>query len=421
MPQRKHPHLPQFQSLLLVTAASGMALAGALALTGCKSGHAASPGPGGPMPVTVVRVQPSEIALKREWVGTLDGYVNAQIQPQVTGYLVRQNYTEGSAVRKGDALFEIDQRPFQAALDQAQGQLGQAEAQLAQAHAQLTLADINVKRDTPMVAQRAIAESQLDNELQQQAQAQAAVKQAEAAIATAKANVSTARINLGFTEVRSLISGVAGLASTQVGNLVSPQSVLTAVSQLDPIKVYFSISDSEYLDLTRRAGHGGDLLKASGNLPLTLTLADGTVYPHQGRIVFIDRQMNQQTGAIRIAAAFPNPGNLLRPGQFGRVSAATDVTQNALLVPQVAVQELQGIQQVATVDASGKAHIVNVMLGAQYGTNWVVTGGIEPGTRVITDNLQKLREGVPVAPTEVSLASAAAATSTPNGSTQAGR
>jgi len=373
------------------------------------------------MPVTVVRVQPSEIALKREWVGTLDGYVNAQIQPQVTGYLVRQNYTEGSAVRKGDALFEIDQRPFQAALDQAQGQLGQAEAQLAQAHAQLTLADINVKRDTPMVAQRAIAESQLDNELQQQAQAQAAVKQAEAAIATAKANVSTARINLGFTEVRSLISGVAGLASTQVGNLVSPQSVLTAVSQLDPIKVYFSISDSEYLDLTRRAGHGGDLLKASGNLPLTLTLADGTVYPHQGRIVFIDRQMNQQTGAIRIAAAFPNPGNLLRPGQFGRVSAATDVTQNALLVPQVAVQELQGIQQVATVDASGKAHIVNVMLGAQYGTNWVVTGGIEPGTRVITDNLQKLREGVPVAPTEVSLASAAAATSTPNGSTQAGR
>lgn len=421
MSQRQHSYLSMFQSLSIAIAVSVLALAAALALTGCRTGHAASPGGGGPRPVTVVRVQPSPIALKREWVGTLDGFVNAQIQPQVTGYLVRQNYTEGSQVRKGDVLFEIDQRPFQATLEQAQGQLGQAEAQLAQAHAQLTLADINVKRDTPMVAQRAIAQSQLDNELQQQAQAQAAVKQAEAAIATAQASVSTARINLGFTQVRSLISGVAGQATTQVGNLVSPQSVLTAVSQLDPIKVYFSISDSEYLDLARRTSNSGDLLKASDKLPLTLTLTDGTVYPHLGHIVFVDRQMNQQTGAIRIAAAFPNPSNLLRPGQFGRVSAATDITENALLIPQVAVQELQGIQQVATVDATGKVHIVNVTLGAQYGNNWVVNSGLAPGTRVITDNLQKLRDGVPVAPREVSLFFAAAATSTPNSSTQAGR
>jgi len=421
MSHRQHSHLSPFQSLSFATAVSVLALTGALALSGCRFSHAATPGPGGPMPVTVVRVQPSQVSLKSEWVGTLDGYVNAQIQPQVTGYLVRQNYTEGSVVRKGAVLFEIDQRPFQAALDQAQGQLGQAEAQLAQARAQLTLADINVKRDTPMVAQRAIAQSVLDNELQQQAQAQATVKQAEAAIATAKASVSTAKINLGFTEVRSLISGVAGQASTQVGNLVSPQSVLTAVSQLDPIKVFFSISDSEYLDLTRRAGNGNDLLKASAKLPLTLTLADGSIYPHPGQIVFVDRQMNQQTGAIRIAAAFPNPGNLLRPGQFARVSAATDVKQNALLIPQVAVQELQGIQQVATVDGAGRVHIANVTLGAQYGNNWVVTGGLQPGARVVTDNLQKLREGAPVSPREVSLAAAAAATSTPNSSTQAGR
>lgn len=412
---------PYLHSLPLAPAVSMLALAGALTLSGCRLSHAASPGPGGPMPVTVVRVHPSQVSLKSEWVGTLDGYVNAQIQPQVTGYLIRQNYTEGSVVGRGAVLFEIDQRPFQATLDQAQGQLGQAEAQLAQARAQLTLADINVKRDTPMVAQRAIAQSVLDNELQQQAQAQAAVKQAEAAIATAKASVSTAKINLGFTEVRSLISGVAGQATTQVGNLVSPQSVLTAVSQLDPIKVFFSISDSEYLDLTRRAGDGSDLLKASAKLPLTLTLADGTIYSHPGHIVFVDRQMNQQTGAIRIAAAFPNPGNLLRPGQFARVSASTDVKQNALLIPQVAVQELQGIQQVATVDAAGKVHIANVTLGAQYGNNWVVTGGLQPGTRVVTDNLQKLREGAPVSPREVSLAAAAAATSTPNSSTQAGR
>ncbi len=421
MDQRQHSHLPRLQSLPLAVALSVTGLAGAFALTGCRSGHAASPAPGGAMPVTVVRVQPSQVALKREWVGTLDGYVNAQIQPQVTGYLVRQNYTEGSAVRKGDVLFAIDPRPFQAALEQAEGQLGQAEGQLGQARAQLTLADINVKRDTPMAAQRAIAQSQLDNELQQQAQAQAAVKQAEAAIATARANVSTAKINLGFTQVRSLISGVAGQATTQVGNLVSPQSVLTAVSQMDPIKVYFSISDSEYLDLTRRASRSGDLLKASDKLPLTLTLTDGTVYPHPGRIVFVDRQMNQQTGAIRLAAAFPNPNNLLRPGQFGRVSASTDVNQNALLIPQVAVQELQGIQQVATIDAANKVHIVNVRLGAQYGNNWIVTGGLEPGARVITDNLQKLREGSPVNPREVSLATAAAATSTTNSSAPAGR
>lgn len=413
----KHPFSRQFT----VVSVSVLALAAAAVLSGCHGGPPPAAGFGGAMPVSVVRVQPSQVALKREWVGTLDGYVNAQIQPQVTGYLIRQNYTEGSAVRKGDVLFEIDRRPFQATLEQAQGQLGQAEAQLVQAQAQLTLADINVNRDTPMVAQHAIAQSQLDSDLQQQAQARASVKQYEASIATAKASVSTAQINLGFTEVRSLISGIAGRAAMQVGNLVSSQSVLTEVSQLDPIKVYFSISDSEYLALTRRSSNSGDLLKASDKLPLTLTLADGTVYPHQGHIVFVDREMNQQTGAIRIAAAFPNANNLLRPGQFGRVSAATDITQNALLIPQVAVQELQGIQQVATVDPSGKVHMINVTLGAQYGNNWVVTGGLEPGTRVITDNLQKLREGSPVAPSEVPLASAAAATSTTNSNAPAGR
>jgi len=272
-----------------------------------------------------------------------------------------------------------------------------------------------VKRDTPMAAEHAIAQSQLDNELQQQAQAEATVRLAQAAISTAQANIATAKLNLGFTQVRSLISGVAGQATTQVGNLVNPQSVLTSVSQLDPIKVYFSISDSEYLALTGRAKNGGgDLLKASGKLPLTLTLADGEVYPHEGHIVFVDRQMNQQTGAIRIAAAFPNPGNLLRPGQFGRVSASPEVERNALLVPQIAVQELQGIQQIATVDASGKVHVVNVQLGSQIGNNWIVASGLQSGTRVITDNLQKLREGVPVNPHETPLAEAAGATSTTN-------
>lgn len=408
------------QSRIWVAVAS-LAFAG-LVMIGCgKSSAGAAPGAMGPMPVTVVRIQPSDVGLAREWVGTLDGYVNAQIQPQVSGYMVRQNYREGSTVEKGQVLFEIDPRPFQAALEQAQGQYGQAQGQLGQAQAQLELAQINLNRDTPLAAQRAIAQSQLDNEKQQAAQAEATVKLAQAAISTAQANISTAKLNLGFTHVRSLISGVAGQATTQVGNLVSPQSVLTSVSQLDPIKVYFSISDSQYLALTRQEHqHGGDLLKASDKLPLALALADGETYPHPGHIVFVDRQMNQQTGAIRIAAAFPNPGNVLRPGQFGRVKASTEVMHNALLVPQVAVQELQGIEQIYTVGTDNKVHVVNVQLGSQYGNNWIIASGLEPGMRVITDNLQKLREGVPVNPHEVPLAAAAGATSTTN-STAAGR
>ena len=281
------------------------------------------------MKVTVVKAAQSDVPITGEWVGTLDGYVNAQIQPQANGYLIRQDYREGSEVQEGQVLFEIDPRPFEAALEQAQGQLGQAQAQLA-------LAQINVNRDTPLAEAHAIAKSQLDNEIQQKAQAEAAVKTAEAAVATAN-------LNLGFTKVRSLITGVAGQATTQVGNLVSTQSVLTSVSQLNPIKVYFSISDSEYLALTKQAGTGGsDLLHGASKIPLTLTLSNGEVYPQKGHVVFVDRQLNSQTGAIRIAAAFPNPGNILRPGQFGRVKAATEVLHNAILVPQAAVNEFQG-------------------------------------------------------------------------------
>lgn len=351
----------------------------------------------GPMPVSVVQIGTSDVPIRGEWVGTLDGFVNAQIQPQVSGYLIRQLYKEGSPVSKGQVLFQIDPRPFEDTLQQAQAQVGQAQGQLGSAQAQAGLAQINVNRDTPLAQQRAIAQSQLDNDKQQALNAQAGVRTAQAAIAAAQATVATAKLNLGFTQVRSLISGVAGQATTQVGNLVGQQSVLTSVSQLDPIKVYFSISDSEYLALTRRAQAGrGDLLRSSANLPLTLTLANGDVYSHTGHIVFVDRQINQQTGAIRIAAAFPNPGNVLRPGQFGRVTAETEVIHNALLVPQVAVTELQGIEQVYTAGADGKVHVVNVTLGQQIGPNWVIKSGLQPGTEVIMDQLQKLKDGVPV-------------------------
>ena len=380
---------------------AALALTAAL-LAGCGKPSAGAPPAAayGPMPVDVAPVQQQDVALTNEWVGTLDGFVNAQIQPQVSGYIIKQLYREGSPVSKGQVLFQIDPRPFQAALEQAQGQVGQAQGAVGQAQAQFQLAQINVNRDTPLAAEHAIAQSQLDTEKQAAAQAQATVRSAQAQVAAAQAAVANAKLNLGFTQVRSLISGVAGQATVQVGNLVSPQSVLTSVSQLDPIKVYFSISDTEYLALQKRAGQG-DLLHSSGRLPLTLTLANGDTFPHTGHIIFVDRQMNQQTGAIRIAAEFPNPGNLLRPGQFGRVRAQTQVLQNALLVPQSAVQELQGIQQVYTVGADNKAHVSNVTLGPQYGNDWVITAGLQPGQRIILSNLQKLKEGVPVSPHDV--------------------
>jgi len=384
------------------------ALALTTALLGGCSDHAqpaAAAGGMGSMPVDVITVQQSDVPVSNDWVGTLDGFVNANIQPQVSGYLIKQNYREGSVVQKGQVLFEIDPRPFQATLQQAEGQLGQAQGSVGQAQAQLQLAQINVNRDTPLAAEHAIAQSQLDNEKQQAAQAAASVAAAKASVATAQAAIANAKLNLGFTEVRSLITGVAGQATTQVGNLVGPQSVLTSVSQLDPIKVYFSISDTEYLNLIKRANSSNaDLLRASSNLPLTLTLSNGNVFPHTGRIIFVDRQMNQQTGAIRIAASFPNPGNILRPGQFARVRAQTNILHNAILVPQSAVQELQGMQQVYVAGDDDKVHVTNVTLGPQHGNDWVIASGLQPGSRIIVDNLQKLKDGMPVSPHPAPLA-----------------
>ena len=391
---------------------ASVALSAAL-FQGCSQ-HAQPPAGAGMMslPVQYVTAEQADVPIGNEWVGTLDGFVNANIQPQVSGYLIKQLYREGSVVQKGQVLFQIDPRPFQAALEQAEGQLGQAKGAVGQAQAQLQLYEINVKRDTPLAAEHAIAQSQLDTEKQQAAQGQASVAAAQASVAAAQAAVDTAKLNLGFTQVRSLITGVAGQATVQVGNLVGPQSVLTSVSQLDPIKVYFSISDSEYLSLIKRANQAnGDLLSASSKLPLTLTLANGSVFPHTGHIIFVDRQMNQQTGAIRIAASFPNPGNILRPGQFGRVKAQTEVLHNALVVPQSAVMELQGIEQVYIVGANDKVHVVNVTLGPQYGQDWVITSGLTPGSRVIVSNLQKLKEGMTVTPQPAPAPQAGAASS----------
>ncbi|MDQ2839600.1 MAG: efflux RND transporter periplasmic adaptor subunit [Acidobacteriota bacterium] len=369
-------------------------------LSGCKSGGP-PPGAGagyGPMPVQVTTAAQQDVPLTGEWVATTDGFVNAQIQPQVSGYLVRQDYKEGSEVRKGQVLFEIDPRPLKAVLDQAVGQLDQSKGQLAQAQAQLELAGINVNRDTPLAQEHAIAQSALDNDLKTQQADQANVASAQAGIAAAQANVEAAELNVGFTKVRSLIDGVAGQAALQVGNLVNTTSILTSISQLNPIKVYFYISEQEYLTLSAQAKARGksDILSGGNVIPLKLNLANNQVYPHIGHIIFVDRAVSAQTGSIRVAAEFANPGNFLRPGQFGRISAETTVLHNAVVVPQRAVSELQGMNQVIVVGSDNVAHIRTVQLGTQIGPNIVIASGLTAGDHVVTQGNDKVKDGMKV-------------------------
>jgi RND family efflux transporter MFP subunit len=394
-----------------------LTLAGIATLAGCSNGEsAATPSATSQPPpptVGVATVIQKDVPIYGDWVATLDGFVNANIQPQVSGYLIRQDYREGAAVHKDEVLFEIDPRPFKAVVDQAKGQLAQARGQLAQAkgqlgqaQAQLGLANINVKRDTPLAAARAIPQSQLDNDVQAQAQAEALVKTSEAAIQSsqaaiesAEAAVETAQLNLGFTQVRSLIDGIAGIATIQIGNLVGPTTVLTIVSTLDPIKVYFSISEQEYMALSAKLkSKGEDMLRPGNEVPLQLTLSNNSIYPHQGKMVFADRQVDSQTGTIRIVGSFANPGDLLRPGQFGRIRAQTGFRSGALLVPQKAVAELQGHNQVAVVGPDNKVSIRNVQVGERVGDMWIVASGLNPGDRVVTDGTMKVRDGSAVTP-----------------------
>jgi membrane fusion protein (multidrug efflux system) len=368
-----------------------------LAACGKKSQPPAPP----PPDVGVVAVQQETVPIYGNWVASLEGFVTANIQPQVGGYLVRQNYREGSFVCKGEVLFEIDPRPFQAVLEQAQGQLAQARGQLGQAQAQLGLSELNVKRDTPLTQAHAIAQSQLDTEVQSQRQNEALIKSAQAAIEAAQANVATAELNVGFTKVRSLIDGIAGIANTQIGNLVGQTTVLTTVSQVNPIKVYFSITEQEYLalaDKIKAQGASADLLRLKDPVPLQLTLANGNTYSKTGHILFADRSVDAQTGTIRIVGTFANPGNILRPGQFGRVTALTSLQQNALVVPQRAVSELQGRYQIAVVGPDNKISVRTVQVGNKTGEKWVVLSGLKPGDRVVSQGSSKVRDGEQVTP-----------------------
>lgn len=361
---------------------SFVAVLGALVL-GLSGGCAKAPDPApAPADVQVVAVEQRDVPIVREWIGSLDGFDNAQIRAQASGYLVRQAYREGSAVRKGDPLFEIDPRPFAAALAQAEGQLAQAQAQLGKA-------ELDVARYTPLARDKAISQEELDDAVQ-------ARLAAEAQVASARAGADQARLNLGFTRVVSPIDGIAGLIRAQIGDLVGPStSVLTTVATVDPIKAYFPISEQAYLEFRGREPGAPSI---PDGIAFDLVLSDGSTYPRKGSFFAIDNQVDGNTGTLRVAAIFPNPNGLLRPGQYARVRAAVSVEKGALLVPQRALSELQGGYEAAIVDAANRAHIVTVKPGAQVGSQVVVESGLHPGDRVVADGVQKITDGALVHP-----------------------
>ena len=421
-------------------------LAATLAISGCEKEKKAGPPP--PPVVEVIGVVSKDIPIFSEWVGTLDGLVNAVIRAQVQGYLIKQNYREGEMVRKGQVLFEIDPREFQAALEQAQavlsqskGALNQAKAGLSQAKgtveqakaslekakaevsvqdARWTTAKANLARIKPLAEQNAVSKKDLDDAVGQELSfrssvdaakaavdvaqanivaaeaqvvgAQANITAAEAQVLAAQAGVEKAQLNLGFTKITSPIEGIAGIAKAQIGNLVGPGSTeeLTTISTIDPIKCYISFSEQEYLHLRGRREKG------AAKVPLELILADGSVYPQKGEVAFADRQVDVRTGTLRVASLFPNPDQILRPGQFSRVRAEITVKKNALVVPQRAVTEIQGKHFVAVVGSDGKVAIRSVKVGGLSGQLWVIDEGLKTGEQVVAEGTLKVREGMAV-------------------------
>ncbi len=356
-----------------------------VAVCGCKRAKPAQQM--GPPTVMVAPAVQQEINIYGNWIGTLDGMVNAQIHAQVSGYLMTQCYKEGDLVHKGDLLFQIDPRPFQAAFDKAKGQMAEAQADL-------DMTAIDVKRYTPLAKNNAISQQELDNAIQSNKGAQAALESAQAAL-------KQAELNLEFTRITSPIDGIAGIAEAQVGDLVGPNSgELTAVSTVDPIKVYFPISEQEYmLAMDNRLAQGrGDMVTGRVTNNLELILANGETYPYKGAVVTADRQVNIKTGTIRIAGLFPNPRWILRPGQYAHVRLPVKRIGDALLVPQRAVAETQGSYHVVVVDKSNRASIRTVQVGDRSDTSWIITKGLNPGERVVVEGIQKAREGALVNP-----------------------
>ncbi len=348
-----------------------------LTLAGCSSNEEkpAPPPPG----VTVAPVIEKEVALRNDWVGTMVGNVDADIRPKVEGFLLSRLYSEGSFVAKGQPMFQLDKRQAQAAVEQATGNLERAKAALAQSQ-------IDVRRYTPLVAQRAVSQAELDK-------AQSSERAAAATVDADQAVLSNAKLNLGWTTVTAPISGIAGVAKVAIGDLMTPITVMTSISNVNPIYVDINIAEQDYLRFQRGK------VTAKGSQNLELILGDGTVYPHRGRVLFVNREVDSRTGTIQVRGEFSNPGNVLRPGQYARIRAVTQLLKNAMLIPQQAVSELQGIYQVGVVGADNKVSIKTVKLGPLFRDMWVVESGLQPGENVIVDGLQRVRTGMTVAPT----------------------
>jgi RND family efflux transporter MFP subunit len=355
-----------------------------------------------PPDVEVVQVEQRDVPIWKEWIGILEGLVNAQIKPQVTGYLLRQSYKDGAFVKKDQLLFEIDPRTFQAVVDQAKGQLANAEGQVATAEANQIKAQNDVARYTPLAKEQAIPQQDLDNAIQANQAAKAQVAAAKAQVEAAKAQMASAQLNIGFTRVLSLIDGIAGIAQAQIGDLVSPSSLLTTVSTVDPIKIYFPVSEREYLDYVKE--HPDEEKR---HLRLQLILANGSVYPHEGQTTLVDRQIDVKTGTLRVQGVFANPGNVLRPGEYARIRTVIATRKGALVVPQKAVSELQGNYQVAIVGNDNKVQIRPVKVGERIGTDWIIAEGLKPGERVVAEGVQKVRGGMAVNPKPLTATAAA--------------
>jgi membrane fusion protein (multidrug efflux system) len=353
---------------------SAAALVVLTAAVACKKSEAKKPAPA-PKVVVAAAIQRDE-PIYHEWIGTTQGDVNADIRPKVEGYLLRRAYAEGSFVRPGELLFEVDPRQFEA-------QLRQAEANLEQAKANLAKTERDVTRFEPLVPQKAISQQELDN-------ARSAMRAAQASVGAATAAVEQTKLNLSWTKVTSPIEGIAGEASQQVGDLVGPQTILATVSKVDPVRVLYQMSEQEYLQFQRD--------EAARNAPLDLLLTDGSVFPHKGRLLFSGRDVDVKTGTIATVGIFPNPGNLLRPGQYAKVRSAVKILRGAVLVPQRAVNELQGAYQIAVVGQGDVAEVRSVKPTDRAGNLWIIQEGLKPGERVIVEGFSRVKTGTVVAP-----------------------
>ena len=378
-----------------------VALVAALSAAGigsCKKKEEPPP----PTPtVEVAAVTQKDVPVYGEWIGTLDGYVNAEIRPQIEGYVLRRLYNEGNLVRAGEPLFEIDPRQFQATYDQAKGTLAQYEATLANAK-------VTAARYRPLAAEKAISQQELDD-------AETRERTAQANVESARASLEKAKLDLNWTKVASPIDGISGVAKAQVGDLVNREVVMTTVSQVNPIKVYFNPSEQEYLAWVAKNGpvtKSFDTTRLEeGNLQLVLS--DGSTFGHRGKPFLVGREVDVKTGTIQLAGAFPNPGNVLRPGQYAKVRVSMDLKKGAILVPQRAVSELQGSYQVGVVGADNKVTIKVVKPGPVEGTLWVIEEGLKPGDRIIVEGLQRVKSGMTVNPKEAGSPAADAAKETP--------